>query len=167
MKGRHVFGVLLMLLGVYMLFNRGEIDGVGTMFALFWPSMFVIPLGLFFHWMYFSLLDRRGVGVLVPGGILLTTGIVFQVATLVDGWSYMWPGCIFAVAVGLFELYWFGGRHKGLLIPIAILTAVSLLFFVVFSVGTLLTHASIAWPIVPIAIMILGIAMLFGRKSNV
>jgi hypothetical protein len=128
-------GPILILLGAFM-FIKGEFTfSTGTIFRYFWPTLFVIPLGVLFHWLYFFVLQRRGVGVLVPGGIIFTAGLICQVSMLFDIWNIMWPGFIFAVAVGLFELYWFGGRNKWLLIPINILTVLSVLFFAIFTVG--------------------------------
>jgi hypothetical protein len=164
MKLRAILGAGLLLLGAFLFLNQGKTLGPGTIFAYFWPTMFVIPLGLFFHWLYFSVLGRGGVGVLVPGGILLTVGLVCQIAMLFDNWGYMWPGFILAPAVGLFELYWFGGRQKPLLIPVYILSALSLLFFIVFSAGSLLNHLT-GQPIIAIALLLAGALLLVQKKE--
>jgi len=166
MKLRAILGSVLVLLGVFLFVNQGDTFNTGTIFTYFWPSLFVIPLGLFFHWLYFNMLGRNGVGVLVPGGILLTAGIVCQFAILFDSWSYLWPGFILAVAVGLFELFWFGGRNKWLLIPINILLVLSLLFFMVFSTGALLNELS-GQPIVAGVILLVGAFLLLGSKKKV
>jgi hypothetical protein len=42
----------------------------------------------------------------------------------------LWPIFPLGVAIGLLQLYLFGGREKGLLIPIGILGAVSLFFLI-------------------------------------
>lgn len=165
MKIKAVLGAVLMLLGAYLFLNRGGSFGPGEIFGYFWPSLFVIPLGLFFHWMYFQLVGRKGSGLLIPGGILLTVGMVCQAAMLTDGWSYLWPGFILAVAIGLFEFYWLGSRNKWLLIPINILTVLSLLFFFIFSTGALLGHLS-GQPIVAVVILLAGAFLLVGRKKE-
>jgi len=154
-----------MLLGVFLFMNRGETFDVGDVFEYFWPSMFVIPLGLFFHWLYFGVTGRRGVGVLVPGGILLTVGVVCQISMLYDIWEVMWPGFILSVAVGLFELYWFGGRNRWLLIPINILTVLSLLFFAVFSIGSLFSYLS-GKPYIAVILIVVGAFILMSRKKE-
>ncbi|WP_159881722.1 hypothetical protein [Paenibacillus puerhi] len=159
-------GAALVLLGASMFLTRGETFGVGTLFEYYWPSMFLIPLGLFFHWMYFSVTRRRGVGLLVPGGILFTAGVVCQIATLFDAWAFMWPGFILAVAIGLFELYWFGGRQRGLLIPINILGALSIIFFAVFTLGSILSRLSSGGPIVAIVLIAAGAFLMIGRKKS-
>ncbi|PWW37154.1 MULTISPECIES: hypothetical protein [Paenibacillus] len=165
MAKRTILAPVLILLGVYLILNQGGSLGPGTIFATFWPTLFVIPLGLFFHWLYFSMIGR-GIGLLVPGGILLTAGIVSQIAMLFGNWSTMWPGFILAVAVGLFELYWFGGRNKWLLIPINILTVISLLFFSVMSIGTMLNSLSFIQPFVAIVLIMGGAWIIVGRKKR-
>ena len=42
----------------------------------------------------------------------------------------LWPIYPLGVAIGLFQLYLFGGRDKGLLLPVGILLAVSLFFLI-------------------------------------
>ncbi|HBU81478.1 MAG TPA: hypothetical protein DEF35_07530 [Paenibacillus sp.] len=165
MAKRTILAPVLILLGVYLILNQGGSLGPGTIFATFWPTLFVIPLGLFFHWLYFSMIGR-GIGLLVPGGILLTAGVVSQIAMLFGNWSTMWPGFILAVAVGLFELYWFGGRNKWLLIPINILTVISLLFFSVMSIGTMLNSLSFVQPFVAIGLIMGGAWIIMGRKKR-
>ena len=149
MNIRTIAGALLILLGLFLFLNRGGEFGIGEVFAYFWPSMFVIPLGLLFHWMYFSLTERKGAGLLIPGGILLVVGIVCQISMLFNIWEYTWPGFIMAVAIGLFEFYWFGGRNKYLLIPINILMVLSLLFFGVYYIGAFMSKVA-AQPLVAI-----------------
>ncbi|MEK4114127.1 hypothetical protein ABEW61_09570 [Paenibacillus amylolyticus] len=165
MAKRTILAPVLILLGVYLILNQGGSLGPGTIFATFWPTLFVIPLGLFFHWLYFSMIGR-GVGLLVPGGLLLTVGIVCQIAMLFNNWDTMWPGFILAVAVGLFELYWFGGRNKWLLIPINILTVISLLFFAVMSIGSMLSSLSFIQPFVAIVLIMGGAWIMVGRKKR-
>ncbi|AJY74878.1 hypothetical protein [Paenibacillus beijingensis] len=167
MNVRTILAPLLILLGAYLLFERGDTSfGPGSVFAYFWPTLFVIPLGLFFHWLYFFMTGRRGVGLLIPGGVLFTAGIVCQVSMLFDSWSYSWPGFLFAVAVGLFEFYWFGSRNKWLLIPINILTVLSLLFFAVFSVGSLLGSLAHGRTFLGAAVILVGAFMLMRRKKQ-
>ncbi|GAE05753.1 membrane protein [Paenibacillus sp. JCM 10914] len=116
--------------------------------------------------MYFSLVGRKGIGLLIPGGILFVAGVVSQIATLFDSWDKMWPGFILAVAAGLFEFYWFGSRNKWLLIPINILTVLSLLFFVVFSIGPVLNHLSVVQPVIAVLLVLGGAWLILGQKKQ-
>lgn len=164
---RAVLAPVLLLLGVYLFLNPGGSTGVGTIFATFWPTLFVIPLGLFFHWLHFSLLESKKTGLLIPGGILLGAGVVSQVAALFDLWSVVWPGYILAVAVGLFEFYWLGSRNKWLLIPINILTVLGLLFLAVFSLDSMLHHVVFVQPLIALAFLLGGAWLLVDRKHKV
>ncbi|MCK9912276.1 hypothetical protein MXD81_24195, partial [Microbacteriaceae bacterium K1510] len=78
--------------------------------------------------------------------ILLGAGLVSQFAMLLDNWGSIWPGFILAVALGLWELYWFGGRNRWLLIPINILIVLSLLFGAVFSISALTASLDSYYP---------------------
>jgi hypothetical protein len=166
MNKRSWLGPLLVLLGIYLFFFRKEAVDACTLFGNFWPTIFVIPLGLFFHWMYFSMTGRRGSGLLIPGGILFTVGIVCQLATLFDSWQYLWPGFIAAPAVGLFEFYWFTNRNKWLLIPINILGGLSLLFFAVFSFGALYNSVIFGQPVLAIALIAIGAGVMIAPKKR-
>ncbi|WP_334072295.1 MULTISPECIES: hypothetical protein [Paenibacillus] len=159
-------GPVLILLGFYLFFFRKEAISTGTLFGTFWATLFIIPLGLLFHWLYFSMTNRRATGLLIPGGILFTVGLVCQVATLFDSWQYLWPGFILAPAVGLFEFYWFGNRNKYLLIPINILAVLSLLFFAVFSFGTLYNRMIFGQPVLAIALIIIGAGVMIAPKKR-
>lgn len=167
MNKRTILGPVFILLGAYLLLNKGMHFGPGNLFGYFWPSLFVIPLGLFFHWLYFSMTGRKGIGVLIPGGILLVSGVTSQIAMLFNNWEYMWPGFIVAVAAGLFEFYWFGNRNKWLLIPINILTVLSLLFFAVFSLGSLYNSVVLSQPIFAIVFILAGAVILLMKKKDV
>ncbi|PYG87203.1 hypothetical protein LY28_02341 [Ruminiclostridium sufflavum DSM 19573] len=133
-KGTMIVGLVLILLGIlYFLDSTGifeiyfDIFDIGFIFSHFWPMILII-MGLTFQYSYFSA-KTNDAGVLVPGGILLVSGLTCQLSSLFGLWGYLWPGFIFAVAVGLFELYIFGAREKGLLIPVFILSGLSLIFF--------------------------------------
>ncbi|MFX3636495.1 MAG: hypothetical protein ACE3L7_21285 [Candidatus Pristimantibacillus sp.] len=166
MTKRTILAPVLILLGIYLFLNQGTSFGPGAIFGYFWPSLFVIPLGIFFHWMYFSMTGRKGIGLLIPGGTLFIAGIVSQIAMLFDSWDYMWPGFILAPAVGLFEFYWFGNRNKWLLIPINILTVLSLLFFAVFSIGNFFNQMTVMRPVLAVIMIAAGGLLLILRKKE-
>jgi hypothetical protein len=164
MSNRGIGGIILILLGLALFSTRTIFIDTGYVFGYFWPSMFVIPLSVFFHWMYFGLTSRKGVGLLIPGGILFVTGVVCQISMLFDVWEYTWPGFIMAVAVGLFEFYWFSGRNKWLLIPINILGVISILFFSIFTAGALFN--GVGRPLVAVALIGLGVLLFFNKKKD-
>jgi len=123
----YLFGLLLLLIGVLLILsNFGVIEIV---WDNLWPLFLLIP-GMLFELSYF--ISRKDAGLLVPGGILTTYGLLFLVYVNY-GWHLMdilWPIFPLGVAIGLFQLYLFGGREKGLLIPVGILGVISLFFLV-------------------------------------
>lgn len=125
MKTNIIWGIILLLAGfTLILTNFGIIE---IAWDNLWPLV-VLIVGLLFEFGYF--ISRKDVGLLVPGGILTTYGIFFLYSSMVD-WSLvgrLWPIYPLGVAIGLFQLYLFGGRDKGLLVPVGILSAVSLIF---------------------------------------
>ena len=126
-KINYLFGLFLLFIGVLLILaNFGVIEIV---WDNLWPLFLLIP-GILFELSYF--IYRKDAGLLVPGGILITYGLLFLV-NAIYGWHLMdnlWPIFPLGVAVGLFQLYLFGGREKGLLIPVGILGAVSLFFLI-------------------------------------
>lgn len=125
--GKLGWGVILIGVGALLILgNLGIVPTFGQLIDVFWP-MIIIFASLMFHVGFYS--NNRLYGLLMPGGVLLTVGIVCQTAEIFKLWDFMWPGFILAPAVGLFEMYIFGKRSRGLLIPVGILTGLSLIFF--------------------------------------
>jgi len=126
-KINYLFGLFLLFIGVLLILaNFGVIE---IAWDNLWPLFLLIP-GIVFELSYF--IYRKDAGLLVPGGILITYGLLFLV-NVNYGWHLMdnlWPIFPLGPAIGLFQLYLFGGREKGLLIPVGILGAISLFFLV-------------------------------------
>jgi hypothetical protein len=123
MKGKIIWGLIFIGLGVIFLVN--SIFGYEFISASdLWPYI-VLALGLSFEISYFN--SRKDPGILVPGGILTTLGLLFIFETFTN-WNftgYTYPIYTLSVAIGLFQLYLFGEKKGGLLIPVFILTAVA------------------------------------------
>ncbi|GAH26557.1 unnamed protein product [marine sediment metagenome] len=126
-KINYIFGFLLLCIGVILILsNFGVIEIV---WENLWPLFLLIP-GIVFELSYF--IYRKDAGLLVPGGILITYGLLFLV-NVNYGWhlmEYLWPIFPLGVAIGLLQAYLFGGREKYLLIPVGILGAISLFFLI-------------------------------------
>lgn len=113
-----IAGGSLLLAGNYGLINFN--------LSHLWPLFLLIP-GLAFHYAFF-VGQERNPGLLVPGGMFTTYGLLFLYGTT-SGWynfGDLWGFFPLGVAFGLLELYIFGGRQWGLLIPIGILGTVGL-----------------------------------------
>ncbi|MEX2104353.1 MAG: hypothetical protein WD907_03350, partial [Bacilli bacterium] len=125
-NSRFMIGFILIAIGIFALLSK--LGWALFSWNLVWPIVLFGP-GLMFHYAYFSRRIRNA-GILVPGGILTTYGLLFFFCGLF-GYHWMgtlWPFFIIGVAVGLFELYLFEGRNSGLLIPIFILSAIGITF---------------------------------------
>lgn len=159
-NGKFGWGAILITIGVLLILsNLGVIPSFWRLVGTFWP-MIIIFASLLFHVGYYS--NPKHVGLLVPGGILLTVGIVCQCSMLWGLWKFMWPGFILAPAVGLFELYAFGKHEKGLLIPIGILSGMSLIFFtMIFN-----TIGIFAKYLIPVALILIGFVILAKNKRH-
>lgn len=125
-RGNYIWGILMIVFGGLLL-SENLFD-----FDIFSPMLFLpilmLGLGLSFEAGYF--INRKSPGLLVPGGILTTIGLLyfFEVITNWQFADLTWPIYMLSVAVGLFQLYLFSGKPKGLLIPIFILLAVAASF---------------------------------------
>jgi len=148
----------IIVVGIVLLLGKiGVFDFIGSMI---WP-IFVLLLGLFFHFLFFA----KGIpsGVLVPGGILTFYSFMFIYCNIFgwDSMRYLWPGFIMGVAIGLFETYYFDpNKPKAAFIGSAILATIAAIFF---SFTLLLTSGIY---IVAAALIILGLAMIRGRPNN-
>lgn len=170
-RGNIIFGLIFVVLGALFLLKNLQIYDfslrildISFIISRFWALIFVALPGFAMHSVYFSG-KNKDAGILVPGGILLVSGLVCQFSTSFNAWHLLWPGFILAVAVGLFELYLFGGRERGLLIPVVILGTISLMFFTSFSFKTLL-GVNLRQLIIPVVLVVLGLMIIFGRKPG-
>lgn len=155
-NNRYAFGLVLIAIGAFALLAK-----LGwSLFSwnVVWPLALLIP-GLLFHYLFFSGRLREP-GILVPGGILTTYGFLFYFCG-VFGYQWMgtlWPLFILGVAIGLFELYLFGGRESGILIPVFILGAVAFVFLFFNFAQTNFIY------IIAIVSIIVGLFVLFKRN---
>jgi hypothetical protein len=153
---RAVFGTLIILIGLVLLFNNLGLLNIDL--SLLWPLFLLVP-GLAFEIGYLT--GGKDPGLLVPGGILTTWGLVFF-ANIIWGWhmmEYLWPAFPLGVAIGLFQLYLFGKREAALLIPIGILGGFSTIAF-------LRSYTGLGFETVfPVVLIIVGVLLLLNRKK--
>jgi hypothetical protein len=170
-KTGRVLGTIFVVLGtIFLLRNLNiinfsfDIFNFGNIISRFWPLIFMILPSLLFHYGYLAG-KRKDPGLLVPGGMLLVLGTTFQINMLFGFWDVLWPIYIFAVAFGLFELYIFGNKDKGLLIPIGILGGLSIIFFSAFSLKALLGNIS-GQILTPVVLILIGLVVIFGGRGK-
>lgn len=158
-------GFILIVIGLLGLW--GHFVGFGDLnWGNLWPIFVLVP-GILFELSFFS--GKSSAGVLVPGGILTTIGLLFFFETFTN-WRFSgstWPVYIFAPAVGLFQLYLFDKpRNNGLLIPVGILSVVGGMSFLGISIDglwDLLFHNSLVWPI---ALVVIGIVIVLVQSTS-
>ncbi len=155
------FGTVFIIIGILFFAVNMNLISIGYIFSRYWPLLFVIVPGLLMHLAFFF--RASPAGILVPGGILLTIGLVLQISSIFGMWSVTWPGYIMAPAVGLSELYAFGRRRKGLLIPVFILGFISLMLFSV-SLGSFVNFRLRSF--LAVALIVLGLYIIFNKGSK-
>lgn len=164
--GGFFWGFILIIAGFFLLINNFLDLGLFRLKHI-WPLFILIP-GLAFEFAYFS--TRRNPGLLVPGGILVTIGLLFFFES-VTNWSvsaYTWPVYPLAVAIGLFQLYWFSDRQSGLLVPVFILTAVSCLGFGIMFLNSINQYIDLGI-VFPVLLVLIGVFVLVrgsGKKPG-
>lgn len=130
MGGNHkrLFGLFLIIFGLFYYVKSFRVFSEFEFFA--WPFVLLI-LSAGFHISFF-IGDRKKekAGLLVPGGILFVLGLmfVFETAAGLNYAGSIWPVYFLSAAFGLFELWLFGGRERGLLLPIFVLSAVAVFY---------------------------------------
>ncbi|MCD5322323.1 MULTISPECIES: hypothetical protein [Pontibacillus] len=155
-----ITGLIFVITGIVILLaNLGIIPIPSTAEA--WPAFILLPAVGFHVGFFLSGRKSELAGLLVPGGILLIISLLFffETATGFAYSAYTWPVYLLAPAFGLFELWYFGKREKGLLIPVSILTGIA-----VFSWGEMVASAvGRLWPVI---FILIGLYLLFGQRSK-
>lgn len=157
---RNNYSVGLLLIGIAVVLLLGKLGVFSALGAFLWPVFVLLP-GAAFHYLYFARI--LPVGVLVPGGVLVTYSLMFFYCNLFgwDSMRYLWPGFIFGVAVGLYELHLFSSnRFRGAFtaaLILAILSGVFFAFAFMFSVGVYF---------VAFALIVVGVFLMMSRKRS-
>lgn len=159
-KNKMILGILLTGLGVVLLCSNLFGFQFGNI-AVHWPLV-IILLGAIFEWTYLA--EKKNPGLLVPGGILLVIGFLFEFEMLTD-WrfsEYTWPVYLLAVAFGLFQLYLATERPRGLLVPIAILSGIALISWLssIFMALSLVINFGL---LIPLILIVLGLLLIFRK----
>ncbi len=155
-----VFAVSLIVLGFVGLLGAFQI--ILITWEKVWPLFLLVP-GLVFEVVYFR--NNKLSGLLVPGGILITLGLLFFLCAFTDYGilQYLWPVFIMAPGIGLLQMYYLASRVKGVFIGGIIPFAIGALFMFF----TLLQHTffSVAFPAVLIGIGVYFLFRFFASKK--
>ncbi|GMK40480.1 hypothetical protein PCCS19_35360 [Paenibacillus sp. CCS19] len=170
MTMRRNYGVIAVAAGIiWLLIQAQSTDGRsyangGSIITYFWPTLFILPLGIFFHVAYLYKRSKPAAGLLIPGGVLLVTGLTCQAGMLFDAWATVWPGFLLAVAFGLFEFYLFGYRGFWLLLPVFVLGGAAVIFFALLSITAIAPFNGLQG--LTASLIVLGGLMVLLQKST-
>ena len=145
-----------------ILLTVGVVLLIGETFSykLVWPGFIAAPaVGIFLLYLF----GDKSPGLLVPIGTLFTIAGTCFFAELFGLWSVLWPGFILAPAVGLFLLYLTDTSKSGLLVPVFILTGISVVFFTIFGLGAIGKYLKY---IIGVALIIFGIKVIIKKPSS-
>lgn len=157
-RNNHSIGLILIAVAIILLL--GKVGFFGFVGILFWP-IFILVTGLLLHYLYFSRIVPSP--VLVPGGMLIVYSLMFFFCNIF-GWdkmSYIWPGFIFGIAVGLYDLYLFNRNSPKMIFIFAI-------FFAVLSAVTMGIIFLFAGGIYFIALILIAVGgiLILGRQRS-
>jgi hypothetical protein len=157
-KGNYLVGLLLIAIGVIVLVLKTIFDIKIFEFDSYDFWVFIVLLvGLGFELGFF--LSGSKPGLLIPGGIITTIAMLFMFEVATDWYfaEYTWPIYILSVAIGLFQMYIFSKREKGLFISSMIIAGVAAFFAVAIIISKITTDFTELF--IPISLIAGGIAI--------
>ncbi len=152
-----IVGIVLIVLAVILLVINWGASPISL--SVIWP-IFPILIGILFISFYFA--NKSQVGFLMPGVILLLTGLAFLVCTI-STWNnmrYLWPVFILAPGLGFFSNYAAGQKERFHLIWGTVLTVVALIFLFVRS------KLEVLWPLLLLLIGLIFVFIYIGKTPT-
>lgn len=163
LKNNFILGFIFIFIGILLILNK--ILALNFFYVnSYWPLFILIP-GLILEASFF--LTKKTPGTLVPGGILTILGLLFLFENFTN-WTYSqytWPIYPLALALGLFQLYYFGSKQKIILLPVAILASISIISFGSMLINGIISYMDISL-LIPIILIIIGAFVLFKGPTN-
>lgn len=164
-KGNYYTGLVLIVLGALALVLNIVFDIRIIKFDSydFWVFI-VLIIGLAFELGFF--LTGSKSGLLIPGGIITTIGLLFMFEVSTDWYfsRFTWPVYIISVAVGLLQMYMFSKRQKGLLIAGLIVGGIGVFFELMMILSAV--SSNLLEVLIPISLVAAGIALVFSGYSR-
>ncbi|MBN2070290.1 MAG: hypothetical protein JW814_02445 [Candidatus Krumholzibacteriota bacterium] len=148
-------GLILICVGIIAVLSNFELLDLD--WDVLW-TYFILVLGIIF-WLGY-IFDRSKEGLIMPGTVLLTYGVIFNLAARFR-WADMsdlWPFFILGPAFGFYAMFLFGKRDRGLLVPAIILTVVGGVF--------LLQSYTIIKYLWPPALIVIGVLILMRKRGG-
>jgi hypothetical protein len=162
-KNNFIIGFIFIFIGIVLILNK--ILALNFFYVnAFWPLFILIP-GIILEGSFF--LTKKTPVILLPGAILTLLGLLFSFENFTN-WSYCqytWPIYPLSLALGLLQLYYFGSKQKILLLPAAILAAISIISFGSMLLNGILSYMDISL-IIPIILILIGAFVLFKGNNN-
>lgn len=120
----------LLFIGLGLLFTLTNLGFLQISMSLIWPIFLVIP-GLLFEYGYYS--RKKDPGLLFPGAILTTLGLIFFFHTITHFAyiQFLWPLFILPTGIAFLQFYLHGLNHKVFLILFFMFSALTV-FFITF-----------------------------------
>jgi hypothetical protein len=157
-KRNSLYGLILIFLGSVLLAD--QLYGIDFLsFSYFWPIFILVP-GILLEISFFTL--KKEPAILVLGGVLTTTGLLFFFETSTN-WQYSaetWPIYTFGLAIGLFQYYCFSKKNETLLFFVLFLSFISVFSFAINFLGNTYTWLSYGL-MLPCLIILLGLYVFF------
>lgn len=164
-KGNYYAGLVLIVLGVIALLLNIVFDIRIIKFDSydFWVFI-VLIIGVAFELGFF--LTGSKSGLLIPGGIITTIGLLFMFEVSTDWYfsRFTWPVYIISVAVGLLQMYMFSNRKKGLLIAGSIVGGIGVFFELMMILSAI--SSNLIEVLIPISLVAGGLALVFSGYSR-
>jgi len=164
-RGNYLIGLLLIAIGAIILVLKTVFDITIIEFDSydFWVFI-VLGVGLAFELGFF--LSGSKPGLLIPGGIITTIAMLFMFEVATDWYfaEYTWPIYILSVAIGLFQMYLFSKREKGLLISSMIIGGIAAFLGISIVISQITT--SLTEVFIPISLIAGGLALFLSNSSK-
>ncbi|PYG87645.1 hypothetical protein LY28_02017 [Ruminiclostridium sufflavum DSM 19573] len=164
-KGNYFIGLILIAFGAVALILNTVFDVRLFKFDFYDFWVFIILLvGLAFELGFF--LTGSKPGLLVPGGIITTIGLLlmFEVSTDWHFARFTWPVYIISVAVGLLQMYLFSKRERGLLIAGLIVGGIGAVFELMMITSSV--SSNLLGVLIPISLVAGGIALVCSSSGK-
>ncbi|MCR6095636.1 hypothetical protein HXA31_10485 [Salipaludibacillus agaradhaerens] len=161
MKSHRVLpGIILVIMGIYLLVNQFSIDVPYKDILFQWPSVLVL-IGLILAWQGLS---NKEEAKLFSGVVSLGLGIFFHGVHTFNAWEYEWPYITLIVAIAFLLKY--GVHRRDGISPGLILLLVSTvaIFYDTITLWLNTLYGGFS-NLLPFILIVIGIYLLFIRRK--